>query len=72
MKHSTKYIAVENVLRALPRQGLSIVAVLFIGWFLRKQYRRDQGGQNYTVRAHKSYYVDPTNLYKYLGSYGNS
>jgi hypothetical protein len=72
MKHSATYVAVENLLRTVPRKGLSILAVIFIGWFLRQLYRWDWRDENYVIRAHKSYYVDPTNLYKYYGSYGKS
>ena len=72
MKHSAMYLAVENMLRTLPRKGLSIVAVIIIGWFLRKLYRWDWRDEKYVLRVHKSYYVDPTNLYKYSGTYGKS
>jgi hypothetical protein len=72
MKHSAMYAAVENLMRTLPRQGLSIVAVIIIGWFLRELYRWDRRDENYVIRAYKGYYVDPTNLYKYFGSYGKS
>ena len=72
MKHSAMYLAVENMLRTLPRKGLSIVAVIIIGWFLRELYRRDLRHEKYAIRAYKSYYVDPTNLYKFYGSYGKS
>lgn len=72
MKHSAKYVAVENLLRTLPRRGLSIVAVIIIGWFLRELYRWDWRDENYVIRAYKNYYVDRTNLYKYYGSYGKS
>ena len=72
MKHSAMYVAFGNLLRTLPRKGLSIAAILIIGWFLRELYRWDWRDENYVIRAHKSYYVDPTNLYKYYGSYGNS
>ena len=72
MKHSAMYPAVENMLRTLPRKGLSIVAVIIIGWFLRELYRRDWRNENYVIRAYKNYYVDPTNVYKLYGSYGKS
>ena len=72
MKHSSMYVAVENLLRTLPRKGLSIVAVIIIGWFLRQRYRREWRDENYVIRALKSSYVDSTNLYKYYGSYGKS
>ena len=72
MKHSARYMAVENLLRMLPRKGVSIAAVIFIGWLLRKLYRWDWRDENYVIRAYKSYYIDPTNLYKYYGSYGKS
>lgn len=72
MKHSATYGAVENRPRTLPRKGLSIVAVIIIGWFLRELYKWDWRDENYVRRAYKSYYIDPTNLYKYYGSYGKS
>jgi hypothetical protein len=72
MKHSAMYVAVENLLRTLPRKGLSIVAVIVIGWFLRELYRLDWRDENYVIRAYKNYYVDSANLYKYYGSYGKS
>ena len=72
MKRSAIYVAVEKLLRTLPRKGLSIVAVIIISWFLRKLYRWDRREENYVIRVHRSYYVDPTNLYKYFGSYGKS
>jgi hypothetical protein len=72
MKHSAMHKAVENLLPTLPRNGLSIVAVIIIGWFLRELYRWDWRDENYVLRAYKNSYVDPTNLYKYYGSYGNS
>ena len=72
MKHSSMYVAVENLLRTLPRKGLSVVAVIIVGWFLRELYRREGREENYVIPAHKSSYVDSTNLYKYYGSYGNS
>lgn len=72
MKYSATYVAVEKLLRTLPRKGLSVVAVILIGWFLRKLYRWDWREENYVIRAHKNYYVDPSNLYKYYGSYGKS
>ena len=72
MKHASIYVAVENLLRTLPRKGLSIVAVIISGWFLRELYRWDWRDGNYVIRAHKSSYVDPSNLYKYYGSYGKS
>ncbi len=72
MKHSARYLAIENLLRTLPRKRLSIVAVIIIGWFLRELYRRDGRKENYVLRAYESSYVDPTNLYKFYGSYGNS
>ena len=72
MKHSPMHIAVENLVRTSPRKGLSIVAVIIIGWFLRELYRGDWRDENYVLRAHKNSYVDPTNLYKYYGSYGKS
>ena len=55
-------------------KGLSIVAVIIIitGWFLRRLNRWDWPDEDYVIRAHKSYYVDPTNIYKYYGSYGKS
>ena len=55
-------------------KGLSIVAVIIIisGWFLRKLYKWDWSDEGYVIRANKNYYVDPTNLYKYYGSYGKS
>jgi len=72
MKHSSTYLVVRNLRRTLPRQGLSIVAVIIIGWFLQKLYRWDWRDEKYVLRAYKDYYVDPTNLYKYYGSYGKS
>ena len=72
MKHSAMYLAIENLLQTLPQTGLSIVAVIIIGWFLRKLYRWDWRDEKYVLRAYKSYYVDPTNLYKYSGTYGKS
>jgi hypothetical protein len=72
MNHSSTYVAVKNLWRTLPRKRLSIVAVIIIGWFLRKLYRWDWRDEKYVLRAHKSYYVDPTNLYKYYGSYSKS
>jgi len=72
MKRSAMQKAVENPLRTLPRNGLSIVAVIIIGWFLRELYRWDWRDENYVLRAYKNSYVDPTNLYKFYGSYGNS
>jgi len=72
MKLSAMHVAVENPLRTLPRKGLSIVAIIIIGWFLRELYRWDWRDENYVIRAYKSYYVDPTNLYKFYGSYGKS
>ena len=72
MKHSAMHLAFENLLRTLPQKGLSIVAVIIIGWFLRERYRWDGRDENYVLRAYKGYYVDPTNLYKYYGSYGKS
>lgn len=72
MKHSAMYVNVENLLRTSPRKGLSIVAVIIIGWFLRELYRWDWRDENSVIRTHKSYYVDPANLYKYYGSYGKS
>ena len=66
------YVAVENLLRPLPRKGLNIVAVIIIGWFLRELYRPEWRDENYMIRALKSSYVDSTNLYKYYGSYGKS
>ena len=72
MKHVVTYGAVENLLRTLPRKGLSIVAVIIIGWFLRELFRWDGRDENYVIRAYKGYYVDPTNLYKFYGSYGKS
>jgi hypothetical protein len=72
MKHSAMYIAVENLLRTLPWKSLSIVAFIIVGWFLRELYRWDGRDENYVMRAYKGYYVDPTNLYKYYGSYGKS
>jgi len=72
MKHSAIYLAIENLLRALSRKRLSIVAVIIIGWCLRKLYRRDGRKDDYVLRAYESHYVDPTNLYKFYGSYGNS
>ena len=73
MKQSAMYVAaVENLLRRLPRKGLSIVAVIIIGWFLRERYRSDWRDENYVIRAYRNYYVDSTNLYKYYGSYGKS
>jgi hypothetical protein len=72
MKHPATYVTAENLLRTLPRKGLSIVAVIIMSWFLRKLYRWDRRDENSVIRAHKSYYVDPANLYKYYGSYGKS
>jgi hypothetical protein len=72
MKHSAKYAGVETLRRTFPRRGLSIAAVLAIGWFLRELYRKDRRYENYVIRAYRNYYVDPTNFYKYYGSYGNS
>ena len=72
MRHLARYVAVENLRRTLPWKGLSIVAVISIGWFLRELYRWDWSDENYVIRAYKDYYVDPTNLYKFYGSYGKS
>ena len=72
MKYSAMYVAVQNLLRTLPWKGLSIAAVISIGWFLRELYKWDWRDENYVIRAYKGYYVDPTNLYKYYGSYGKS
>ena len=72
MTHSARYVAVENLLRTLPRRRLSIMAVIIIGWLLRQLYRSDWRDENRVIRAYKGYYVDPTNLYKYYGSYGKS
>ena len=72
MKHSAMYLAIENLLQTLPRTGLSIVAVIIIGWFLREIYRREWRNENHVLKAYKSHYVDPTNLYKFYGSYGKS
>jgi hypothetical protein len=72
MEHSSSYVAVKNLWRTLPRKGLSIVAVITVGWFLRKLYRWDWRDEKYVLRTYKSYYVDPTNLYKYSGTYGKS
>jgi hypothetical protein len=72
MKHSARYTAVANMLRAFPRKGLSIVAVISIGWLLRKLFRWDGSDEGYVIRAYKGHYVDPTNLYKFYGSYGKS
>ena len=72
MKHSAVYPARANLLRAFPWRGLSIVAVISIGWLLRKLYRWDGTDESYAIRAYKGHYVDPTNLYKFYGSYGKS
>jgi hypothetical protein len=72
MKHSAMYVAIENLLRTLPRRRLSIVAVIIIGWFLRQLLRWHWRDENYVIRAYKDYYVDPTNVYKFYGSYGKS
>jgi hypothetical protein len=72
MKYSAKHVAVENFLRTLPWKGLSIAAVISIGWFLRELYQWDWSDKNYVIRAYKDYYVDPTNVYKFYGSYGKS
>lgn len=72
MKDSARYVAVENLPRRLPRKGLSLVAVIIVGWFLREVYRWDWRDEDYVIRAYKNYYVDPSNLYKYYGSYGKS
>ena len=72
MKHSAMHLAIENLLRTLSRKRLSIVAVIILGWFLRELYRRDGRNENYVIGAYESSYVDPTNLYKFYGSYGNS
>ena len=72
MKYSAMHVAVENLLRTLPRKGLSIAAVISIGWFLRELYKWDRSNENYVVRAYKDNYVDPTNVYKFYGSYGKS
>lgn len=72
MKHSSTHVVLKNLWRTLQRKGLSIVAVIIIGWFLRKLSRWDWRDEKYVLGAHKSYYVDPTNLYKYYGSYGKS
>jgi hypothetical protein len=72
MKHSAMYAAIENLLRTFPRRRLSIVAVIIIGWFLRQLFRWHWRDENYVIRAYKDYYVDPTNVYKFYGSYGKS
>lgn len=72
MKYSAMHLAVENLLRTLPWKGLSIAAVISIGWFLRELYKRDWSDKDYVIRAYKDYYVDPTNAYKFYGSYGKS
>ena len=73
MKYLAMHGTVENSLKTLPRKGLlSIVAVIIIGWFLRELFRLDGRDENYVIRAYKGYYIDPTNLYKFYGSYGKS
>jgi len=72
MKHSAVFSAVENLRRALPWKGLSLVAAIGVGWFLRERHRRDGFDVEYLIRAYKGSYVDPTNVYKYYGSYGRS
>ena len=72
MKNPASYAAVENLLRTLPWKGLSIVALISVGWFLRKLYKWDGSDEDYVIRAYKDYYVDPTNVYKFYGSYGKS
>lgn len=61
-----------NLLRIFPRKGLGIVVFIIIGWFLRELYSWDWRDETYVIRAYKNYYVDPTNLYKFYGSYGKS
>ena len=72
MKHSAMSVAIENLLRTLPRKSLRIAAVIIVGWCLRELYKWDWRNENYVIRAYKNYYVDSTNLYKYYGSYGKS
>ena len=72
MKYSAMHVAVENLRRTLARKGLSIAAVISIGWFLRTLYKWDWSDENYVLRANKNYYVDPANVYKFYGSYGKS
>ena len=72
MQNSAMYVALENLLRTLPRRRLSIAAVIIIGWFLRQLFRWQWRDENHVIRAYKDYYVDPSNLYKYYGSYGKS
>src|SRR5689334_11967641 len=64
MEHSSKFVVVKNVWRTFPRRGLSIVAVVIIAWFLRKLSKLDWRDDKDILKAHKGYYVDPTNLYK--------
>lgn len=71
MKYSAKYAGVGNRRRILPAKGLSFAAFIVVGWFLRERYRRDWRDK-YVLKVNKNYYVDPANLYKYYGSYGNS
>ena len=72
MEHSSKFVAVKNLWQSFPRRSLSIAAVIMIALFLRKLSKWDWRDEKYVLRAHKGYYVDPTNLYKYYGTYGNS
>jgi hypothetical protein len=61
-----------NLLRILPWKSLSVIAIIVIGWFLRERSMWGWRDENYVIRAHKGYYVDPTNVYKYYGSYGQA
>jgi hypothetical protein len=72
MKHLAMYVAVENLLRTLPWRGLSIIAVIILGWFLRERYRWDWPDKYSKTRAYRGYNGDPTYLYKVYGSYGQS
>lgn len=72
MKYSAMYVAIVNLLRVLPWKGLSIAALISIGWFLREVYTWDWSDEKYVLRANKNYYVDPANVYKFFGSYGKS
>lgn len=72
MTHLAKHPAVARLRPGFSRRSLRLAGVLVIGWFLRGRYRRSWRDQNYVLKTYKNYYVDPTNFYKYSGTYGNS
>lgn len=72
MTNLANYPGVDRHRPGFSRRGLRLAAILVIGWFLRIRYRRSWRDQNYVLKTYKNYYVDPTNFYKYSGTYGNS